>query len=118
MSSLKAVESMSDEEKGDAELFERIKAEHPGEDLILCRSLGQVAVFRSPPYAEWKRFKAMYLDAAKRGDANETLAYGCLVFPTSQELRVIFNKKPALADLWASSLASAAGMGAEVVEKK
>lgn len=115
---LNLVEAMTPEEQGDAELLERMKGEHPGEDLLSLRSGSAVAIFRSPPYAEWKRFRSLFLDPAKRSDALETLVYGCLVFPTAPELRVMINRKPALAESWGGHLAAAAGMGAEVVEKK
>ncbi len=118
MSALKAVEDMSPEEQADAELLDRLKAEHPDEELVLFRSGTCIGVFRSPPYKEWKRFRAMFLNEASRADALETLVLGCVVFPTAAELRASLQRRPALFEGWGNRLAAAAGMGAEVVEKK
>ena len=105
-------------DEADDDLLNKLRADHPGDELILYRSGNILGVFRSPPYQEWKRFRTMYTDPAKRADALETLVMGCLVFPTATELRARINRRPALYEAWGSELAAAAGMGAEVVEKK
>jgi len=107
-----------DMEQSDTDLLEKLRADNPGEELLLLRSGNVVAVFRSPPYQEWKRFRTMYHDEAKRADALETLVFGCVVFPTPQELRAGLNRRPALYEAWGNRLADAAGGGAEVIEKK
>jgi hypothetical protein len=100
------------------ETIAKLKAANPGAELVLLQAAGEEAVFRTPPYAEWKRFKSLYLDPAQRPMALETLVFGCLVHPAATDMREVLNRRPALAEVFGERLASAAGMGAEAVEKK
>lgn len=100
------------------DVLEKVRAANPGVDLVPLEALGVGAVFKSPPRAEWKRFRAMYMNPAQQADAFEALVFGCLLHPAPDEFRRALERKPALAELFGGKLAEAAGIGAEVVEKK
>ncbi len=101
-----------------ASTVERLKAEHPGVDLHLLNAGAMTAVFKAPPYAEWRRFKTMYMDTAQRPMAMEALCFGCLVYPTAVEFREMLQRKPAIAESFGSRLVALAAPEEELVEKK
>jgi hypothetical protein len=100
------------------DVLEKLRAANPGVELVQLEALGIGFVFKSPPRAEWKRFRAMYNNPAQQADAFEALVFGCLLHPTADDLRRALDRKPALAELFGAKLADAAGISAEVIEKK
>lgn len=114
----RAAKSGASDEPLSAAIIEKLKAEHAGIDLRLMSADGFTAVFKAPPWPEWKRFRALYMDAARRPDALETLCYGCLVYPSAEEFRAMLGRKPALAESWGAKLVAAAGPEQEGIEKK
>jgi hypothetical protein len=101
-----------------AEVIARLKAENPGVDLLLLNAGPYTGVFKSPPYAEWQRFKSMFWDKAHQSKALETLCFGCLVYPEPDAFRAMLQKKPGIADQWGARLVAMGGPEQEVVEKK
>jgi hypothetical protein len=100
------------------EQLAKVRADNPGLELHHIVAGDEEIVVKSPPRAEWKRFRAMYLDPAQRPLALETLLFGCLVHPDAAGLNAILERRPAFAEVFGEKLASAAGLGTEAVEKK
>jgi hypothetical protein len=96
----------------------KAKAEHADTTLYLYTVGEDQVVMKTPPPAEWTRFRTMYMDAAQRPRAMHALVYGCLVCPSAAEFGQMLERRPALCEVFGEKLSTAAGLGAEVEEKK
>lgn len=105
------------------EKFEQIKAANPGAECvpITVREPGGAEhgfVFKVPPRAEWQRARSMLEDPAKKGQVGEALVFGCLLYPSPEEMRALIERRPAWTERIAGKLIDLAGAADEVVEKK
>jgi hypothetical protein len=101
------------------EVIDKVKAAHPGVELRLWTSEeGDTVICKAPNRGEYKRFLHMVADAAQRAQAPETLLFGCLVYPTPQELGAMLERRPGLGVLFGGKLGDWAGSNQEVAEKK
>jgi hypothetical protein len=98
--------------------FAKLQAAHPSARLVAVTSGGHDFVLKAPPRSEWKRFRSMVLDPAKKMDATPTLVSVCLVWPSADLFAQILEDRPATLDNLGSKLSELAGTDDEVVEKK
>jgi hypothetical protein len=107
---------MADTNKIDPQVLADLKAKH-GEDSVhpLTTTDGKYTiVVRRPGRAQWKRFRHMIADPAKRADALETLVRDCMLYPDRQAFEAMLEERPALAEVFGDEVGELAGSGLEV----
>lgn len=100
------------------EKFNELQAAHPGARLSAVTVAGHDIVVKAPPRAEWKRYKTMVLDPAKRVEANATLVMATVVYPPLDVFDLIVNDRPAIIERVWDYVTDLAGASDAVVEKK
>lgn len=97
--------------------FAKLQAAHPSARIVAVASGGHDFVLKAPPRAEWKRYRSMVLDPAKKVDASATLVSVCMLWPSAEVFAQISEDRPATLDNIAAKLSALAGIDDEVVEK-
>lgn len=100
------------------DIITAVKTKHPGMELRMLSTEEAAIIARCPSRGDYKRFRDMFLDPAKRSGALETLVYACTLHPPSEAVGAMLEKRPGLAETFGEKLASWAGLGQEAVEKK
>lgn len=96
-------------------IINELKAKHENVYVLTAKSGESIAV-RSPNDPEWGLFQD---DREKRGPrALKNLVRMCLLHPSQSELYEIFNRKPALANIFGARLVELAGLEEEAEVKK
>lgn len=108
-----ATEPTSDEKQ---KLIDRLKAEY-GEVHELAFE-GRTIFVKKPPRAEWKRFRKLASDPARRDEAMEQLLFGCCVHPDKAGLDKMLEDLPALDVQFGAELVRLAGGKGDAEAKK
>ena len=94
-----------------------LQADSP-QRLVAVSIAGNDFALKAPPRVEWKRYRSMLFDPAKKAEANQTLVTACLAWPPHDIFALLCEDRPALVDKIANYLCELAGTDDEVVEKK
>lgn len=98
--------------------LDELKAEH-GEVYVLTDDDDEIEiVVRMPTRAEFERFGAMAEDAKKGVRAMAQFVTDCLVHPSRDELKALFDRLPGLPLSFGKELTRLAGAGRTVQAKK
>ena len=94
----------------------KVKQENPGAEVYQLSAGPHAILVRSPSDAIWAAFQ----DAKEKGGtrALKQLVLDCVLHPSADEVRSIFEKKPALANTWGVKLMDIAGLEEEAQVKK
>jgi len=89
-----------------------IRAKFPGRDdleVIKHPKYDDECIARPPAAAEWRMFIAKRGNAAEAALANEFLVDACVLWPEKAERDTLFERRPALLDVWAGEIGEMAG---------
>jgi hypothetical protein len=101
------------------EIIDKVKAQHPGAELYMWSTPdGTAVICKAPNRGEYKRFRQMVVDPARKAESLETLLLGCVVYPPAADMFAILDRRPGYAEVFGEKLAGIAGAGQEVNEKK
>jgi hypothetical protein len=101
------------------EKAEELKAQLRVSQLLeLEAPTGEVAYFRPPGGAVWRRFLAQGADERKQEVATENLVRGCLVHPDQASFNALLEDRPGLVQTFGVTLVEHAGASAKGAEKK
>lgn len=98
----------------------KLRADHPGKELRIAEhsTLPDFIVFRVPTRPEWRIFRGLQADPKTRTDASQMLVDTCVLWPEKDDLRKQLDAHPALVEVWAGEIVEAAGVDANVKQKK
>lgn len=95
-------------------------AANPGAELhvISNADLDIEILVKAPNDGEWKRFREMQTDDAKRPHAPRQLVIGCILEPPSAEFSQMLTTRPGLAETFANDLVEIAGVSRANTRRK
>ncbi len=100
----------------DPKIIDTLKASNPDLHLVTHKEDGVVvveAVLKRPPADEFRKFRAMLKNPARKDEAPEALVRTCCVYPDPAALTEIFRVRVGLIDTWAGKLIDLAGLAEE-----
>jgi len=89
-----------------------VREKHPGRDdleVIGHPKYDDECIARPPTKAEWRMFIAKRSAPAEAPIANDFLVEACVLWPEKAERDALFERRPALLDVWAGELGEMAG---------
>jgi hypothetical protein len=102
----------------DEKMIEELKAKYADKELELIEAAGEKLVAGTPSKAEWNKFQSWIQDEKKKSLAYHDFVIGSIVYPPTQELEALLDRKPGLAITVASQLSEMAGLDSRVTRKK
>jgi hypothetical protein len=87
-------------------------------NLISNEDVGVEAIVKTPPKAEWDRFRTMQQDDTQAPFALRTLLLGCAIKPTAEEWRSILETRPGLAETVGARLVKIGGVSSATTHRK
>lgn len=106
-------------------LLEQIREKHPRAILLSVEPApgtepgemgGDVIGVTPPTRAQWRKFKVVGMDQAKRPDVMEMLLRDCLVYPEPTAFEALVERRPGLIETFGEEVLELGGAGL-VVEK-
>jgi len=98
--------------------LKELKGKHPDLELVLLSSdTGDEVVVRAPSRAEWDRFRLLMNNDSRKMKAPEEMLFWCLLWPAKADLETLLDKRPGLAETFASGVAGLAGAQKDVEKK-
>lgn len=94
-----------------AEDLAELEAKHGDIEHVVGKGSKWEVVYKRAPRAVYKRFRSLAHDPAKKSEAQEMLALGCVVYPSPAAFDALLDKFPAIPE--ASSDALGRLVGAE-----
>ena len=98
-----------------------IRAKFPGRDdleVIKHPRYDDECIARPPTAAEWRMYVAKANSPAEKAGANEFLVDACVLWPDKADRDVVFEKRPAMLDVWASEIVEIAGATTRATRSK
>jgi len=101
----------------DETTIEKLKADNPGSDLHVIKIAGETVVIRPPSSGEFERFVSN-MERESRAKALGALLFSVRVYPSSEALQSILDKKAGLVFSIGNEVCKIAGLNQEAETSK
>lgn len=87
----------------------KLAAEHGRIERVCGKGGAWEVVYRAPKRGEYKRFRSLAHDPARKADAQEMLCLACVVFPSGPAYEALLDKFPAIPEASSDALGRLVG---------
>ena len=92
-----------------AEELTALEEQHGRIERVSGKNGAWEVVYRAPKRTEYKRFRSLAHDPARKSDAQEMLALSCVVHPSPAAFEALLDKFPAIPEASADALGRLVG---------